>query len=133
MTGLDTNVIVRYVMQDDPDQSEIALRLFESFTPEDPGFISVVALIETVWVLRSFYDASNQQIRRVLEILLRARGVVVERSDLVWLALRAYSKGSADLEDHLIQLLGKAAGCEYTLTFDRQASKSAGMELLVSR
>jgi len=130
MIGLDSNVIVRYIAQDDSVQSPIATRLFESLRPEEPGFISVVALIETVWVLRSFYDASRPQIQRVIETLLRTRGVRVERSDLVWTALGAYSRGNADFGDYLIERHGHAAGCEFTLTFDRDASNTAGMKLL---
>lgn len=130
MIGLDTNVIVRYIMQDDSIQTPIATRLFESFSPEDPGYISAVALIETVWVLRSLYDANREHIQRVVDILLRSRGVVIERSDLVWIALGTYSRGNADFGDYLIERFGVAAGCEYTLTFDRTASRSAGMKQL---
>ena len=130
MIGLDSNVIVRYVAQDDPVQSAVATRLFESLSPEQPGFVSVIALIETVWVMRSFYDASRGQIQRVIDTLLRTRGVVVERSDLVWMALGAYSRGNADFGDYLIERHGHAAGCDYTLTFDRDAVSTACMKLL---
>src|SRR5258708_38654068 len=91
--------------------------------------MSVVALIETVWALRSYYDASRPQIQRVIEPLLRTRGVRVERSDLVWTALGAYSRGNADFGDYLIVRHGHAAGCEFTLTFDRDASHTAGIQL----
>lgn len=130
MIGLDSNVIVRYVTQDDPVQSPQATRLFESFVPERPGFISLVALIETVWVLRSSYDASREQIQSVVEKLLRARGIIVEQRELAWIALGAYSRGNADFGDYLIERCGRAAGCESTLTFDRQAANTAGMKLL---
>ena len=102
----------------------------ESFSPDAPAYISAIALIETVWVLRSTYDANREHIQRVLDILLRSRGVMVERSDLVWMALRASSEGSADFGDYLIEQLGAAAGCDCTVTFDRDASKSARMKLL---
>ncbi len=130
MIGLDTNVIIRFVAQDDAIQTPVATRLFESFNFEKPGFISMVALVETVWVMRSFYDASRQQIQRVVEALLRTRGVIVERSDLVWMALGEYCRGNADFGDYLIEQYGREAGCEYTLTFDRSASNTAGMKLL---
>jgi predicted nucleic-acid-binding protein len=130
MIGLDTNLLVRYVTQDDPVQSPLVTRVFESLTPEQPGFISLVALIETVWVLRSFYETSRNQIERVVEMLLRARGVVVERRALVWEALHAYSQGSADFGDYLIEFSGREVGCEHTLTFDRDAANTAGMKLL---
>jgi predicted nucleic-acid-binding protein len=130
MIGVDSNVIIRYVAQDDVVQSASATRLFESFSSDAPGFISVVALIETVWVLRSFYDSSRQQIQRVIQTLLRARGVVVERSDLVGTALSAYSQGNADFADYLIERHGRAAGCDYSMTFDRDVANTAGMKLL---
>jgi predicted nucleic-acid-binding protein len=130
MIGLDTNIIVRYLTQDDHIQSLLATRLFESLTPEEPGFVSTVALIETVWVLRSFYDISRNDLQRILDTLLRTRGVVVERSDLVWMALSAHSRGNADFADCLIERHAHAAGCDYTLTFDRDAVNSAGMKLL---
>ena len=130
MIGVDSNVLVRYVTQDDLVQSPVATRLLESFTPEDPGFVSLVALIETVWVLRSSYDATRSQIQHVVEMLLRASGLVVEQRDLVWAALRAYDRGNADFGDYLIEGAGRAAGCEFTLTFDRDAASTAGMRLL---
>lgn len=130
MIGLDTNVIVRYIVQDDPIQSDSATQLFESFTGESPGFISIVALIETVWTLRSFYDAPRTRIQRVIETLLRSRGVIIEHRDLVWIALGEYSRGNADFADYLIEQRARAAGCDYTLTFDRDAVATAGMKLL---
>ena len=130
MIGLDTNVVIRFMMQDDSVQSPIATRVFDSFTPENPGFVSLVTLIETVWVLRSSYDASRQHIQRVIGILLRSRGLRVERSDLVWLALGEYSRGTADFADYLIARCDVAAGCDYSVTYDREAAMSAGMRLL---
>ncbi len=130
MIGLDTNIIVRYLTQDDDIQSSLATRLFESLTPEEPGFVSTVALIETVWVLRSFYDVSRDRLQPIIDTLLRTRGVVVERSDLVWMALSAHSRGNADFADYLIERHAHAAGCEYTLTFDRDGVNTAGMKLL---
>lgn len=130
MTGLDTNVVIRFLMQDDPVQSQLATRLFDSFTAEDRGFVSLVTLAETVWVLRSSYNANREHIQKVIGTLLRSRGLKVERSDLVWLALGAYSRGTADFPDYLIERCSTSAGCNYSVTFDRDAVKSAGMKLL---
>jgi predicted nucleic-acid-binding protein len=130
MIALDTNVIVRYVAQDDAIQTPIAARFIESLSPERPGFISIIALIETTWVLRSFYDASRQHIQKVVEALLRTRGLRIERSDLVWTALKGYSQGTADFADYLIDRFGDDSGCEYTATFDKDAVASSGMKLL---
>jgi predicted nucleic-acid-binding protein len=130
MIALDTNVIVRYVAQDDAVQSPIATRFIESFSPESPGFISIVTLVETIWVLRSFYDASRQHIQKAVEALLRTRGLRIERSELVWTALRGYSQGTADFADYLMERFGDDAGCDYTVTFDKGAVASSGMKLL---
>jgi predicted nucleic-acid-binding protein len=130
MIGLDTNVVLRYLAQDDALQSPIATRLFESFNEESCGFISAVTMIEMVWVLQSSYDASREQICKVVETLLRSRGVIVEHSHLFWMALRTYSKGNADFSDCLIERYGNAAGCDYTLSFDRNAVSTTGIRLL---
>ena len=130
MTGLDTTVVIRFMMQDDPVQSPLATSLFDSFTVEDPGFVSLVTLAETVWVLRSSYRANREYIQKVISTLLRSRGVRIERSDLVWLALGAYSRGTADFPDYLIERCGDSAGCSYSVTFERGAATSAGMKLL---
>ena len=130
MIGLDSNLLIRYVTQDDPVQSPMVTSLFDTLTPEEPGFVSLVALIETVWVLRSFYDASRVQIERVVEMFLRARGIIVEQRALVWMALHGYSRGNADFGDYLIECSAREAGCESTLTFDRDAANTAGMKLL---
>ena len=126
----DTNVLIRFITQDDHLQSPVATRLVESFTAEKPGFISLITLVEMTWVLRSFYDAWRTQIQRVVETLLRSSGLRVERSELVWMALHAYTRGSADFADCLIERCGHEAGCDYSVTFDREASSSAGMKLL---
>lgn len=130
MIGLDTNVLVRFITQDDAVQTPLATGLIQSLTPENPGFISLVTLAEIVWVFRSFYDAPRERIQRVIETLLRSRGLRVERSELVWIALQAYIRGTADFADYLIERCGHAAGCDYSVTFDRDAGVSAGMKLL---
>ena len=130
MIGLDTNVVVRYVTQDDPKQSPKATRLIESLTPEAPGYVSQVVVIELVWVLDSCYQASREDISRVLETLLRTKEIVVESAALIWKAVRAYRSGSADFADLLIALGAAEAGSEATLSFDRGAVKHAGMRLV---
>jgi predicted nucleic-acid-binding protein len=129
MIGLDTNIIARYIMQDDPAQAAAANRLFESFSKENPGFIPVICIVELVWVLRSARGAKPPEIVRVLETLLRIDDIIVERAELVWQALRTFARTHADFADCLIQHSCHAAGCDETLTFDRKAV-SAGMKLL---
>jgi predicted nucleic-acid-binding protein len=129
MIGLDTNIVARYIMQDDPAQSAAANRLFDSFSKDNPGFISVICIIELVWVLRTARRAKPQDIARVLETLLRVDHIVVEQTELIWQALRIFTRTNADFPDCLIQRFSHAAGCEETLTFHRKAV-SAGMKLL---
>lgn len=130
MIGLDTNVVLRFVVQDDPAQASVARKLFDSFSDQEPGFIASVVVVELVWVLESRYDANRDEISRVIETLLRSRELVVEQADLVWQALRRFTVGRADFADFLIERCAFAAGCEHTMTFDRNAATSAGMELL---
>lgn len=130
MIGLDTNVLVRYVMQDDPKQSQKASRVIESLTPEAPGFVPLVALVELVWVLSSCYDLTREQIGQGLEALLHAKELVLDRAEQVSQALRTFRAGSADFAGCLIERTAAAAGCEKTMTFDAGAVKAAGMTLI---
>lgn len=130
MIGLDTNVLVRYVMQDDPKQSQKASKLIESLTPEAPGFVPLVSLVEIVWVLSSCYDLTRDQIAQALEALLRAKEIVLDRAEQVSQALRTFGASSADFADCLIERTAAAAGCEKTMTFDAGAAKAAGMTLI---
>jgi predicted nucleic-acid-binding protein len=130
MIGLDTNVLVRYVMQDDPKQARQATKLIESLTPEAPGFVALVTVIEFVWVLTSAYEVPRSELVRVLELLLRSQELVVEQAEVVWRALRAFRDGSADFADCLIERSAAAAGCSRTMTFDRRAAKQGGMTLI---
>lgn len=130
MIGLDTNVLVRYIMQDDAKQSPKATRLIESLEPERPGFITLISVIELYWVLTSCYELSGQQVKQALETLLRARQIVVDQADQVLRALRIYEGGKADFADCLIERTAAAAGCSETMTFDTGAAKHAGMTLV---
>src|SRR6185437_9417433 len=130
MIGLDTNVLVRYVMQDDPNQSQKASRLIESLTPETPGFVPVVTLVELVSVLSSCYDLTREQVTQALEALLRAKEIVLDRAEQVSQALRTFGATAADFADCLIERTAAAAGCDKTVTFDTGAAKRAGMTLI---
>lgn len=130
MIGLDTNVLVRYIMQDDPRQSSKATVLVESLDADTPGFVGVVSLIELYWVLTSCYALTNEEVGRALGLLLRTRNLVVERADQVLRALRTFETGKADFADCLIERTAASAGCLQTMTFDRNAAKHAGMTLI---
>lgn len=130
MIGLDTNVLVRYVAQDDAKQSPKATRLIESLTAEAPGYVSVVSVVELVWVLAGCYALTKEEICEVLATLLRTKEIVVANADVVWKAVRQFQASKADFADCLIEISAKEAGCNYTATFDRNAVKHCGMKLI---
>ena len=130
MIGLDTNVLVRYIMQDDARQAAKANKLMESLTAREPGFIALVSVVELVWVLSSAYDLKRSRIVQALDLMLRSTQLVVDQAEQVLRALRAYDAGKADFADCLIERTAVAAGCVRTMTFDVAAAKTAGMTLI---
>lgn len=129
-TGLDTNIIVRYLTHDDAAQTVAAVKLIDSLSSDSPGFVSLIVIIKLVWVLEVSYRFKKGEIERVVESLLRSKELVIERAEIVWQALRKFSASRADFSDCLIERCGHAAECQYTLTFDRKAANAAGMRLL---
>ena len=130
MIGLDTNVLVRYLAQDDPVQSPKATEIIEErLTEQDPGFISVVAMAETVWVLERLYQLSNIDIATAIERMLQADVFVVESEQEVFTAMIALKEGHSAFADALIGALGAKAGCTSTITFDRKALRLPEFEL----
>jgi predicted nucleic-acid-binding protein len=130
MIGLDTNVLVRYIMQDDAKQAAKAAALVESLTVEVPGFVSLVSVVELGWVLSSSYGLTREQVAQTLDLLLRTKQMVVDRADQVLSALRVFKGGTADFADCLIERTAASAGCDRTMTFDAGAAKTAGMTLI---
>jgi predicted nucleic-acid-binding protein len=131
LIGLDTNVVVRYIAQDDPKQSAAASKLFERvLTQDEPGFVSAIVLCEIAWVLAECYGADRARIRAAVEGLLSAKQIAVEAPDTVRKALRAWGESSADFADALIGEVAAAHGAARTMTFDRAAAKLPGFELL---
>jgi predicted nucleic-acid-binding protein len=130
MIGLDTNVLVRYVTLDDPDQARAAVRLVDSLTADEPGFISLVVLAELAWVLETSYKLNRAALVRVLETLLESKELLLEQKAVVAQALHSFGRGTAGFVDHLIERRARAAGCTHSFTFDQEAAASAGMRLL---
>lgn len=131
MIGLDTNVIVRYLAQDDLRQAAAATRLIEgSLSAEARGFVSIVTLAEVVWVMSSNYRAARAAVADIIEGLLTAPQLAIEKADVIWRALRAFRESKADFSDAVIVELGRDAGCLKTVTFDRQAAAHPGFEAL---
>ena len=130
MTGLDTNILVRYFTMDDPVQSGRAEALLDAFTVESPGYVSLVSLIELVWVLRSQYRMAKPELILWIDRLLDTPELTVESHAAVTQALRRFAGAKADFADCLIECSCHAGGCHETVTFDANASRHAGMKLL---
>lgn len=125
MFALDTNVIVRYIAQDDPAQSAAATRIFEDIiSDKNHGFITSIALCETLWVLSRAYGQPREKLVEVIEALLKADNLELEHRDLVWGAKEDFCNGNADFSDYLIARIGKVQGASTTLSFDRSALKA---------
>ncbi len=131
MIGLDTNVVVRYLAQDDDVQSAIATRFLSRLTKDKPGFISAVVLAEISWVLARRHKLDRSDIARTIRDLLETAELVIENAEVAYRALGIYL-GSASVEfaDALISETASLAGADETVTFDRAAATEAGMRLL---
>jgi predicted nucleic-acid-binding protein len=128
--GIDTNVLVRHIMQDDAVQSAKASQLLESLAADTPGFVPMVVIAELSWVLASAYELERTQLVQAFEGLLRSREIVVEQAEVVWRAVHAFAGSNADFADCLVERSAAAAGCDRTMTFDRGAVKASGMTLV---
>lgn len=129
MIGLDTNVLVRYLTQDNPDHSAQATRLMEHLDEDNQGFISLVTLVELYWVLRRAHKVSRDVATDVVSKLMDAQELVVQEPDIVRRALTRLTP-EADFPNALINELGQAVGCVHTATFDHRASSLPGMTLV---
>jgi predicted nucleic-acid-binding protein len=133
MIGLDTNILARYIAQDDPVQSALATHFIEEkCTPESPGFINHIVLCELVWVLKRCYKSERFQALQVVEQLLRTIQLQVQEPQVAWKALRLALKGKADFADFLISQINLANDCEYTITLDSAAAEMKSNTLLTS-
>ncbi len=130
MIGLDTNILVRYLTQDDPIQSPKARQIIERrLTEEKPGFVSIVAMVETVWVLERGYGLTPREFVAAVERMLQTDVLVVENEQEVFTAMIALKDGQGSFADAVIAALGARMGCSCTLTFDRKALRLPGFEL----
>ena len=124
MIGLDTNVLVRYLTQDDVIEARQATEIFERrLTAERPGFISVVTMVETVWVLDRVYGLSNHEIAAAVERILQADTLHVQNEQESFTAMIALKTGAGSFSDALSGALGAWAGCTITLTFDKKTRR----------
>ena len=124
MLGLDTNVLLRYLAQDDPAQARQATEIIERrLTRQNPGFVSLVSILEIVWVLGSLYKRTRGEIADHIEMILAADTLEVQNEQEVYQAAVALRNGAGSFEDALIGSLGIWRGCTATLTFDQNAAK----------
>jgi len=130
VTGLDTNILVRFFAKDDPLQTPKARTLLSSLTTAEPGWVSVATVLELVWVMTSTLGVGRDAVAQILAELLTRETIVVERAETVERALQRYRRGRADFADCLIAASARAAGCSRTVTFDRRAARDAGMDLI---
>ena len=131
MIGIDTNVLVRYLTQDDPRQADLATRFVEhDLGPHERGHISLVTLAELNWVMRTRYAASREAMSEALLRIIADRRFAIQDEHAAWVALDAYRAPGIDFADALIAAVDRLHGCSRTVTFDRGAARVQGMSLL---
>ncbi|AYD02075.1 type II toxin-antitoxin system VapC family toxin [Neorhizobium sp. NCHU2750] len=130
MIGIDTNVLVRFLVDEQSEQSEAARRFLSERSADSPAYISAVVLAETVWVLNRRMRYPMATIVQVLQDLLAADCLLVEHTEELD-ALFSQGDVAGDLPDYLIAWAARRAGCGHTVTFDKAAARRIpGMELL---
>ena len=131
MIGLDTNILLRLVLQDNPDEGLKARRLVESLDTDNPGFINTLVLAEFVWTLQGRIGLSREQTAAAVSGLLNSADIIFEQEELVEHVLDVATKSKANFADLMIALKNEAAGCVKTMSFDKPACRHiATMELL---
>ena len=127
MIALDTNVLVRYLVEDDAKQTALAAALIDRAVADgEPLFVSDIVVCETVWVLSVSYDVRRAEIASVLRNLFRARHLAFNAADQLVRALEAYEAGKGDFADYFIREQARFADCESVATFDRVLLKERG-------
>lgn len=130
MIALDTNVLVRFLVQDEPEQARMANEMIERLTGTDPGFVGREVLVELVWVLERAYGCSRSEIAGALDGLLSATELVIEAADDVGPALELYRNDGYGFADLMIVAAARRVGAAELVTFDRKAARLPGVRLL---
>ncbi len=130
MIALDTNVLVRFLVQDDPEQSRVAGEIIDQLTDEAPGFVSREVLVELVWVLERAYRLARAEIAGAIDGLLASTELAVEGADAIGAALELYRNDGFGFADLMIAAAARRAGASELLTFDRKAARLPGVRLL---
>jgi len=133
LIGLDTNVLVRYIVQDDKQQAQLATDLIEKqCSLENQAFINEITLCEFVWVLKRAYRYDKTVILSILKQLLNSDDVYISSHPQAWEAYYDYEIGSADFSDYFIAQINKKFGCLFTYSFDKKACKNENFKLLAA-
>ena len=130
MTAVDTNVLLHYLVRDDPQQAEAARTLLESFTPEEPAFICREVVIETVWVLERSYRLSRAEIADLIEQLIHTDRLVFEDTDDIARVALRYRQGGADFADLMILAAAERVRATPLYTFDQTLARVDGAVLV---
>lgn len=131
MIGIDTNLLVRHLVQDDEKQARLARDFFRrECSVESPGWINRIVLCELTWVLERAYRYTREEVAGALGALAQTAEFRLEDSAAVWSALGSYREGVADFADALLAVTNREQGCSTTATLDRKAARLAGMRLL---
>ncbi len=131
MIGLDTNVVVRMMTGDDPEQISKVRAFLDARSAEDPAYISALVLAETIWVLESRLRYPRAAVLAAIERLLDSSDIRIEFGERIGALLQDRRSSKVDLADHLVAWSAEAAGCSHTVTFDRRAERAIpSMELL---
>ena len=134
MIGIDTNILVRYITQDDELQSGIATEFIENYCSHgNTIFVNHLVICELVWVLKKCYKLSKPKTINVIQNILQISQFSIENAQVIWQALTDYKKGSADFADYVVGRTNIFNKCDETITFDKKASKSRGFTLLSAR
>ena len=124
MVGLDANVLVRYIVQDDKAQARKATAVIENLTPDQPAFISCIVLCEINWVLKTTYKISKAERINIFKRILSVAVFDIENLDVCWSAAKKHAQGQADFSDYLVLETARQNGYDAILTFDKNALKS---------
>ena len=125
MIAIDTNILVRYITQDDLQQAEAAENLLAIYNNKPQSiFINNIVLCEFVWVLEKGYKYTQQQISSTIRIILSTEEFAFEYHNVLWLALEEYELKNADFSDSLISKLNHNLGYKQTFSFDKSAIKN---------
>ena len=132
MIALDTNVLVRFLVDDEPRQARTAREFLERLTGEHPGFVCREVIVELVWVLERTYVFSRERIAGVLDALIATEELQIEASDDVARAAFQYGRGGAGFSDLMIAAAAQRAGAQALYTFDQRAAQIPNATLLQS-